>query len=239
MRKILIPFFANYLRIWDITSSNRVDHFIANSRHVARRIKKYYNRDAEIIYPPVDTVKFVNSGDSEADYYLLVSALVPYKRVDLAIHAFNDMERRLLIVGGGPDKSRLKKMANSNIEFTDWVSDKELIEYYSGCRALIVPGEEDFGIAPVEAQACGKPVIAFSRGGLSETVIGYSRDKPEKSSGIFFHSQVSSSLREAVLLCEKQKWDSTYIRKHAQEFSEEKFKLRLSEFIEKKIAEFI
>jgi len=234
----LIPLIANYLRIWDVTSSNRVDHFIANSDHVAHRIKKYYNRNAEIIHPPVDTDKFAEVSVFQGEFYLVVSALVPYKRVDLAVHAFNELEQRLLIVGSGPEAVKLKKMAKTNIEFRDWVPWQELVTYYGKCRALIFPGEEDFGIVPVEAQACGKPVIAFARGGALETVIGFDGKNIGRSTGIFFAKQDTTSLREAVLQCEKQVWNGNFIRNHAQQFSKSRFKKAMMNFINQKIGEF-
>ncbi|TFH00430.1 MAG: glycosyltransferase family 4 protein, partial [Calditrichales bacterium] len=138
----IIPMFANYLRMWDVTSSNRVDHFIANSAHVAKRIMKYYRRSAEVIHPPVDTDLLPVSAASE-EYYLIVSALVPYKRVDLAVRTFNRMGKRLIVIGDGPEKADLHRTGAKNIEFLDWLPNEQLYKYYSGCKALIFPGEED------------------------------------------------------------------------------------------------
>ncbi len=233
----LIPLFANYLRIWDVTSSNRVDSFIANSGHVAKRIKKYYNRDAVIIHPPVDTDIF-NLSKTTDDYFLVISALVPYKRIDLAVDAFNNTDARLIIIGEGPELKKLQKMAGANIEFLNWLPHDQLFNYYSNCKALIFPGEEDFGIVPVEAQSCGKPVVAFARGGALETVIGYSDKNINKASGVFFNDQTVESLQEAIDKCNNTSWDIEYIHTHAQKFSKTNFKLKFKKFVDEQISGF-
>jgi len=233
----LIPLFANYLRIWDVTSSNRVDSFIANSRHVARRIKKYYNREAEIIHPPVDTDIFKLSNSSD-EYFLIISALVPYKRIDLAIETFNQTDLKLVVIGEGPELKNLQKMANNNIEFLNWLPHDQLITYYANCKALIFPGEEDFGIVPVEAQSYGKPVVAFARGGALETVIGFDDGNQLPATGVFFDQQDVQSLQTAVEKCIDIAWDAEFIHAHAQKFSKLNFKSSFKNFIEVQIAEF-
>ncbi len=232
----LIPLFANYLRIWDVTSSNRVDWFLANSGHVARRIKRYYGRNATVVHPPVDVHQF-RPVSTHQGYYLIVSALVPYKKVDLAIQAFNRLKYRLVVVGRGPELPRLQKMAGSTIEFVDWQSPEKLQEYYGGCKALIFPGEEDFGIVPVEAMACGKPVIAFGRGGARETVLSV-QGTEGKGTGLFFHQQTVEALIQAVQESESIPWDAAFIRRHAEQFSRERFQQAYQDFVERKWREF-
>jgi glycosyltransferase involved in cell wall biosynthesis len=230
----LIPLISNYLRIWDVSSSNRVDYFIANSRHVAKRIWKYYRREATVIYPPVDTTLF-NLGNRIDNYYLIVSALVPYKKIELAIKVFQKNGKRLLIIGEGPERENLQKKASKNIEFMDWQPHNKLAEYYSGCRALIFPGEEDFGIVPVEAQCCGKPVIAYGRGGALETIIGYDGSNQGKCTGIFFNEQSISSLDHGLNQFESIDWNGSFIHHHAQKFNETRFLTESENFIIKSI----
>jgi len=231
----LIPFFANYLRTWDVAASHRVDDFIANSEHVRQRIRRYYRRDAEVIYPPVDTAQFpLTVGDD--GYFLIVSALVPYKRIELAIEAFNRLDDRLVVVGEGPRRAALQKMAKKNIEFVGWQKQDDLVRYYARCRALVFPGIEDFGIVPVEAQACGKPVIAFAAGGALETVKG--PDTPDKiSTGILFDNPRPEGLIEAVDRFKSFEFDPQKIQQHARQFDREIFKIKIKRFIGKKYAE--
>lgn len=235
--RMMIPPIANYLRIWDVTSSNRVDHFIANSNHVTRRIYKYYRRQATVIHPPVEIFPIQAEKQSQ-DYYLIVSALVPYKRIDLAIRAFNKSDKQLIIIGDGPEKKSLKKQANENIKFFDWLPSEELNGYYAGCKALIFPGEEDFGIVPVEAQSFGKPVIAYRRGGVLETVIGHNGNNKDQCTGIFFNKQTAHDLIQAIEKCEKIQWNHQYIKKHALKFSKANFKNSMEKFIKEKIVKF-
>ena len=171
LEKKLAGCMLNHLRNWDKKSSSGVTQFIANSKNVQNRIKQAYKRDSKVIYPPVDCNRFTISNEDDG-YYLIVSALVPYKRIDIAVEAFGATERKLLIAGNGPELPRLKKMASANVSFIENVADEEVVKYMSKCTALIFPGEEDFGIVPLEAQSCGKPVIAFGKGGALETVIG-------------------------------------------------------------------
>jgi glycosyltransferase involved in cell wall biosynthesis len=228
---------ARSLRKWDAATSSRVDHFIANSKYVAERIKRYYARDSTVIYPPVDCSRFT-PGTGTGDGYLIVSAFAPYKRLDLAIEAFNRLDLKLTIVGSGQDEKRLKRMAGPNIDFPGWRSDAEIAQYYRNCRALVFPGEEDFGIVPVEAMASGRPVVAFARGGALETVVPLGG--AGKPTGVFFHEQTAGALTEAVRTLEGnlELFDPEAIRAHAMTFDRARFKERVREFISMKYEEF-
>ena len=233
-----VPFFMNYLRTWDERSSDRVDHFVANSQNVRRRIKKHYRRDAEVIYPPVDTGYFGMSKD-QGEYFLVVSALVPYKRIDLAVLVFNQLNLPLLIVGEGAEKKKLMKMAKENIKFIDWQSGPELTRYYQRCRALIFPGEEDFGIVPVEVQACGRPVIAFGKGGATESISGAYPGQEISSlhTGLFFYPQTAEALIQALRRFESARFDPERIREQSLRFDKAVYRKRMKEFIETKFEE--
>ncbi len=238
-RRLIFSIILHYLRIWDVSSSERVDQFFAISQHVQQRIKKYYRRDSIVIYPPVDCDFFKPPPEPlpAEDYFLMVTALVPYKRVDIAVEAFNRLGRRLIIIGDGPLFSKLKKMAKKNIEFLGWQKDKEVREYYQRCQALIFPGEEDFGIVPLEAQACGKPVIAYGRGGILETVIPY----PQKgATGILFSSPNPESLVESVILFERVKdhFQPEEIRKNALRFDKKRFREEMLDSIRDQLGSF-
>ena len=242
LTRFAMLFAANYLRQWDVNSTNRCNYLIANSKHVAGRIKRYYNRDADVIYPPVDAERF-RPFRNLSDYFLIVSAFAPYKRIDVAIEAFNKLGLSLKIVGTGQDEKRLKGMAGGNIEFLGWRNEDELVELYSKCKALIFPGEEDFGIVPVEAMASGRPVIAYGKGGALETVIPLNQGigvreqgLEEKPTGIFFYEQTSEALRDAVHIFEKNsdKFDSEAIRSHALKFDRKIFKENISGYIAEK-----
>ena len=231
---------SHYARQWDVTTSARVDHFAAISKYVAARVRKYYRRESTVIYPPVDT-----SGgylaDRTDDYYLVVSRMVPYKRVDLAIEACNRLGRHLRVVGSGPEYKRLKRMAGPSIEFLGKLDENSLRESYACCRALLFPAEEDFGIVPVEAQAFGRPVIAFGRGGVLETVTGLDETGDSASaSGVFFSEQSAESLSEAIIKFEavERSFNPEFIRAGAQRFSLERFKEEFGVFALSHLAEF-
>ncbi|UOF91471.1 glycosyltransferase [Fodinisporobacter ferrooxydans] len=224
IKKVLMMSTIHYLRMWDKLSSERVDYFIANSNEVAKRIKKYYRRKAIVIHPPVSVPENYTKNDSK-DFYLMVSRLVAYKRVDLAIESFNKTNRKLVIIGSGPELKRLKKIAGPNIQLLGRQSDDVVRSYFEKCKAFIFPGEEDFGITPVEAQSFGKPVIAYGKGGVLDTVI-------DGKTGLFFYDQNVEALNQAVEEFEKKSFDSKFIFEHAQSFSNEMFLQKIKMFIQ-------
>ena len=228
----------NYLQQWDVRSASRVDYFIANSKNVAGKIKHLYARDATVIYPPVAVQKFNLHPDLQP-YYLIVSALVPYKQIDIAIEAFNRMRLPLKIVGEGPLRTRLQKLAQPNIEFLGWLNDHDLAVVYRHCQALVFPGEEDFGITPLEAQASGRPVIAYGRGGALETVMPLDTDNITPATGIFFSQPTVEGLVAAVELYQRhrERFEPATIRHHAAKFSGERFKAEISDYITARIGE--
>jgi glycosyltransferase involved in cell wall biosynthesis len=214
------------MRLWDRVAADRVDEFIANSKYVAKRIKKYYGRDAVVIYPGVDTEKFTVGDPAEVkDYYLFVSRLVDYKRCDIVVEAFNKLKLPLKVIGRGPEREKLVKMAGDNIEFLGFLSDEDMKKYYREAKAFIFAAEEDFGIVPVEAMACGRPVIAFGKGGATESVV-------EGITGTFFPEQTAESLITAVKSFNPAKFDPSAIRKHAEKFSVARFKKEILEYVE-------
>jgi len=230
----MIPFFIHYLRIWDVTSSQRVDHFLCISKHVAKRVKKFYRREAEVIHPPVDTKRFTLQKEKE-DFFLVVSSLSPYKRIDLAIEAFNRLRYPLKIIGSGPEEKRLRSMAGSNIAFLGWQPDGVVTEHYSRCRGLIFPGEEDFGIVPLEAMASGRPVIAYGRGGALESIVSYDQQgkaEGKAPTGLFFYKQNSDSLIDAVeqFVRIEREFDPGGIRNHTLHWDREIFKEKIKNF---------
>jgi glycosyltransferase involved in cell wall biosynthesis len=222
---------APMLRWWDVKTSSSVTYFIAISEEVRRRIKRHYHRMSDMIYPPVDTEQFHLSERSE-DFYLIVSALVPYKRVDLAVEVFNANGKKLVIAGTGPESGTLTLNAKPNITFLGWQSDEELARLYSQCTALIFPGEEDFGIVPLEAQASGKPVVAFGKGGALETIV-------DGKTGVFFPEQTVESLQKAVERLVLIKFNPGDIREHALGFSRSIYKQKMKEYIEEKVRQHI
>ncbi|MBM4264949.1 MAG: glycosyltransferase family 4 protein [Deltaproteobacteria bacterium] len=226
-----------YLQRWDVACADRVDYFVANSNNVGDKIRKLYGREATTIYPPVEVDRFLLGGASK-DYYLVVSALVPYKRVDLAIAACNRLGAPLKIVGDGPLRQRLQRLAGPNVEFLGWVHDQQLAQLYSDCKALLFPGEEDFGIVALEAQACGRPVIAYGKGGVLESVIGVGANVAHPT-GVFFPEQTEASLIEAIKGFERSMstFDPVCLRAHAAKFSRERFKDEIARFIAEKLRE--
>jgi glycosyltransferase involved in cell wall biosynthesis len=225
----IIPPIIHRLRIWDESSSHRVDHFVANAKAVADRIHRYYRRVADVIHPPVDT-EFFKPGQVEEDYFLIVSALVPYKRIDLAVETFNRTGQHLKIVGHGPEYKKLKKRAHSNVEFFGAVSSEDLLQTYQKARALVLPGEEDFGINSLESQACGVPVIAFGRGGATETVLS-------GETGFLYVEAGIEGLSSALDKFKDMNFNKTTIRANAIKFSRDTFKTKISSYFQQKWAE--
>ncbi|MCP5101544.1 MAG: glycosyltransferase family 4 protein [Chloroflexi bacterium] len=225
--RTFLPPFLTILRQWDRLAADRVDHFIAISHEVRRRIAKVYHRDSTIIYPPVETSRFEPSSQVD-DYYLMVGRLVPYRRIDLLIEAFNKMQRPLLIAGSGRDRQRLEALAGPTVKFLGYVPDSDLPDLLARCRAFMFPGEEDFGIAPLQAMAAGRPVIAYAAGGALETVI-------PGQTGIFFTKQTVEAIVQAVESFDPDTLDTRIIREHAERFDTAVFKQQLTTFIEQKM----
>lgn len=221
----------HYMRIWDTRTSNGVDYFIANSHFIARRIWKCYRREAEVIYPPVDVDKFTFC-DKKEDFYLNASRMVPYKKMDLIVEAFSKMpDKQLIVIGQGPDFNKIKKLAGPNVKLMGYQPDSVLQDYMQRAKAFIFAAEEDFGITPVEAQACGTPVIAYGKGGSLETVRGYG--EMEKPTGIFFSNQKVQDLVDAVSSFEEISQDITAkdCRENAEKFAISVFRKRFSDFV--------
>ncbi|MHB9095791.1 MAG: glycosyltransferase [Eubacteriales bacterium] len=229
IKKYLIPPLMNYLRLWDRLAADRVDDFIAISRGVGHRIRKYYRRESAVIFPPVKT-DYYTPADSVDDYFLVVSRLVAYKRVDLAVQAFNELGWPLVVIGDGPEMEKLKRAAKPNVKILGRLSDEETRNYYARCKAFIFPGEEDFGITPVEAQASGRPVVAYGAGGALDTV-------KQGITGEFFYPQTAPALVETLRSLDLAKFDAGIIRRHAQSFDTEKFKKDFHEYTLKKYNE--
>ena len=236
--RLLMPPAAAALRRWDRATAARVHHFIAISRFVAERIARCYGRSAEVIYPPVDVQRFKLS-EEPGEFYLVVSALSPYKRIDLAIQAANRLGFRLLVAGSGPEEPRLKALAGPTVEFLGWRSDQEVAELYARCRALLFPGMEDFGIAPLEAMASGKPVIAFGRGGALETVVPCEPGN-DAATGFLFPEQTADALVDAIRRCEANahRLNPKALRAYAEAFDRPLFKERIAAYVTRRWEEF-
>lgn len=228
--KKTVPFFMNYIRLWDWASAERVDKFIANSNFVAKRIKKYYKKDSVVVNPPVSVGKFYVERDSKkrGDYFLMVGRLIAYKRHDIAIKAFNKLGLKLKIIGRGPELKKLQKIAGPNIEFLGRVEDKDLPKYYAECKAFIFPQEEDFGIVAIEAMAAGRPLIAYKGGDIVEHM-------EENKTGIFFSNQTAEDVVRAVKRFNESDYDGNYIRSKSEKFDREVFKERIKKYVEEAV----
>lgn len=226
----------HYMRMWDCRTSNGVDYFIANSNFIAKRIWKCYRREADVIYPPVDVEAFEFCANKE-DFYMTASRMVPYKKMDLIVEAFSKMpDKKLFVIGDGPDFEKIKAKASKNVTLMGYQPFNVLKEHMQKAKAFVFAAEEDFGITPVEAQACGTPVIAFGKGGALETVVGVDKDKP---TGVFFKEQTVESICKAIEEFEEKKdiFKSEYCRENAEKFSNERFLKELKAFVKGRINE--
>jgi glycosyltransferase involved in cell wall biosynthesis len=221
----LVPFFMNPIRLWDKSSVDRVDRFLANSQFVAKRIQKYYRKEASVIHPPVNVNRFYVS-EKQGDYFLMVGRLIAYKRHDIAIEAFNRLQLPLKIIGRGPELERLKKIAGPTIEFLGRVPEEDLPKYYAECRGFVFPQEEDFGIVAIEALASGRPLIAYHGGDIAEHL-------EAGKMGVFFFEQTADAIARAVENFHETDYDPHYIREKALPFDKERFKATIKDYIEK------
>jgi glycosyltransferase involved in cell wall biosynthesis len=229
LARLVIRPLAARLRAWDARTAARVHHFAANSAYVASRIRRYYGRDSVVIPPPVDTSFFTPGADTEGRYDLVVSALAPYKRLELALEAYRGTGRRLRIVGTGPEAARLRALAPAEVEFLGYVADSELRELYRECRAVLMPGIEDAGIVPLEALACGRPAIVFGEGGGAESV-------EHGRTGLVFHESTPEALRAAVASLETARFDRLALRARAEAQSTARFEEQIREFVSAALA---
>ena len=232
LKGILAKYFLHKIRLWDVNTSNRVDHYIANSHYIAHRIKKAYGKSSDVIYPPVDIDKFALR-ESKSDFYLTASRMVPYKKIDLIVEAFSQTDKKILVIGDGPDMGKIKSKASKNIELLGFADDKTMADLMGQAKAFVFAAEEDFGITPVEAQACGTPVICFGRGGTLETV-------KEGISGLYFMEQNIRELLAAVDKFEQSydKFEPIKIRENSLKFSRTRFESEIKSYVEKKYEEF-
>ena len=228
-KKFFLEPLLAHLRNWDRKASERVDYFVAISQHVRRRIEIFYGRPSEVVYPPVNTDFYTPGEKGHYGFDLIVSALVPYKRLDIAINAYARTGYPLKVVGTGTERGALETIAAKNIEFLGWQPDEKVRDLYRQCRMLVFPGEEDFGIVPVEAQACGKPVVAFGRGGALETIV-------KDVTGVFFKEQSEEAIIYAIDECAGKTWDQDVIRKNAERFSTQNFLKGLDQCIQRCLA---
>jgi len=235
--RAVMPSVAAALRTWDRRTSAGVHHFVAISEYVARRIRRCYDRDADVIHPPVDVARFDVADESPGEFYLVVSALAPYKRIDLAIAAAGRLGRRLLVVGTGPEERRLRALAGAGVEFLGWRSDAEVASLYRRCRAVLFPGVEDFGIVPLEAMAAGRPVIAFAAGGALETIVDLARDD-EAPTGVLFEAQTAEALAAAMLKLEAAagRFSPKALRARAETFDRPRFKEQVAAYLDMRLA---
>lgn len=226
----------HYMRLWDYRTSNNVDYFVANSNFIAKRIWKCYRREADVIYPPVDIAAF-ELHEQKDDFYLTASRMVPYKKMDLIVEAFSKMpDKKLIVIGDGPDFAKIKAKAGENVTLMGYQPFEILKEHMQKAKAFVFAAEEDFGITPVEAQACGTPVIAFGKGGALETVVGLDKEKP---TGVFFAEQTVESICDAVEKFEQQqdRFIVENCRQNAERFSNERFMKEIREYVERRSRE--
>lgn len=232
LKGMLAKYFLHKIRLWDASTANRVDHYVANSRYIARRIKKTYGKPSDVIYPPVDVDKFTLR-EAKEEFYLTASRMVPYKKIDLIVEAFSQTDKKLLVIGDGPDMAKIKSKAGKNVELLGFADDETMADLMGRAKAFVFAAEEDFGITPVEAQACGTPVICFGRGGARETVL-------DGESGLYFMEQNTKELLAAVAKFEQNydKFEPVKIRENSLKFSRARFETEIKSYVEKKYEEF-
>ena len=232
LKGVLAKYFLHKIRLWDASTANRVDHYVANSRYIARRIKKTYGKPSDVIYPPVDVDKFTLR-EAKEEFYLTASRMVPYKKIDLIVEAFSQTDKKLLVIGDGPDMAKIKSKAGKNVELLGFADDETMADLMGRAKAFVFAAEEDFGITPVEAQACGTPVICFGRGGARETVL-------DGESGLYFMEQNTKELLAAVAKFEQNydKFEPVKIRENSLKFSRARFETEIKSYVEKKYEEF-
>ena len=232
LKGVLAKYFLHKIRLWDASTANRVDHYVANSRYIARRIKKTYGKPSDVIYPPVDVDKFTLR-ETKEEFYLTASRMVPYKKIDLIVEAFSQTDKKLLVIGDGPDMAKIRSKAGKNVEFLGFADDETMADLMGRAKAFVFAAEEDFGITPVEAQACGTPVICFGRGGARETVL-------DGESGLYFMEQNAKELLAAVAKFEQNydKFEPVKIRENSLKFSRARFETEIKSYVEKKYEEF-
>lgn len=228
IKGVIAKYFLHKIRIWDMTTINRVDYYIANSHYIAKRIKKIYGKESTVIYPPVDVDKF-ELYEKKEEFYLTASRMVPYKKIDLIVEAFSKTNKKLVVIGTGPDMDKIKAKAGKNIQLMGYQSDEVMIDMMQKAKAFIFAAEEDFGITPVEAQACGTPVICLGKGGTKETVI-------DMQTGVHFMEQTVNALLKAIDKFENniENFEPKEIRKNALRFSKKRFEKEIKEFVEEK-----
>lgn len=224
--RFFMSIFMKSMREWDYTSSQRIDKIIANSNYVAKRIEKFWGLKSQVIYPPVEIERLEPNGKNSEDFYVVFSRFVPYKRIDLAIEACKKLNKKLVVIGDGEQREYLKSISGDQTIFTGRISDEEVKDYLQRCKAMIFSAEEDFGIVPLEAQACGRPVIAYRKGGALETVV-------DGETGIFFRNQTVEDVVEAIENFEKMEFNTDIIYNHAMKFSKGRFKKEIIEVINK------
>ena len=226
----LAKYFLHKIRMWDVSTANRVDHYIANSYYIARRIKKVYGKESTVIYPPVDVERF-KLHEGKEEFYLTASRMVPYKKIDLIVETFSKTDKKLVVIGTGPDMQKIKSFAKNNVEFLGFAANDVLLDYMQRAKGFVFAAEEDFGIVPVEAQACGTPVICLGKGGTKETVI-------DGETGVHFQEQNVNDLLNAIDRFESLKFNPKKIREHALKFSKERFEKEIEEFVNDKYETF-
>ncbi len=230
LTKLFMSLFMTKIRQWDVTSSIRVDKVLANSNYIAKRINKYWGRDAEVIYPPVEVERLEPNGREAEDFYVAFSRFVPYKRIDLAVKSCTELGRKLVVIGDGEQRDYLKSIAGDTVTFTGRLSDEEVKDYLQRCKAMIFCAEEDFGIVPLEVQACGRPVIAYGKGGALETVV-------EGVTGTFFEKQEVEDVKSQIVKFEEMDLNTEDIVKHAQSFAKERFKEEILDVVKSELGE--